>query len=65
VVLQGVARRPISADKPVAANALAAETRFYAVDGDSFVLRYSEAITLNIQYVRLAPEDVEPGSSAT
>jgi hypothetical protein len=63
VVLQGVARRPIGADKTGAAEAGAAETRFYAVDGDSFVLRYSEAITLNIQYVRLTPEDTVPGVS--
>jgi hypothetical protein len=63
VVLQGVARRPIGADKTGAAEAGAAETRFYAVDGDSFVLRYSEAITLNIQYVRLTPEDTVPAVS--
>lgn len=57
IVLQNVARRPISSDKNTsdqAADALA--NRFYDVDGDSFVLRYNEAITLNIQYVRLTPE---------
>jgi len=63
LVLQGVARRPIAADKTGTADAVAPETRFYAVDGDSFVLRYSEAITLNIQYVRLTPEGAEPDSS--
>jgi hypothetical protein len=61
LVLQGVARRPISADKTSLVEVNAAETRFYDVDGDSFVLRYSEAITLNIQYVRLTPEGTEPG----
>jgi hypothetical protein len=60
LVLQSVARRPISADKAGAADGGAPETRFYAVDGDSFVLRYSESITLNIQYVRLTPEEAEP-----
>ncbi|MDQ0086542.1 hypothetical protein J2W35_006925 [Variovorax boronicumulans] len=29
------------------------EQRFYPIDGDSFVLRMSEAITLNVQYVKL------------
>jgi hypothetical protein len=58
LVLQGVARRPISQDKTTAIpEASGQESRFYAVDGDSFVLRYAEAITLNIQYVRLTPED--------
>jgi hypothetical protein len=61
LVLQGVARRPIAADKTRGgADANSPETRFYDVDGDSFVLRYGEAITLNIQYVRLTPEETEP-----
>ena len=58
-VLQNVARRPLSRDKPTAytndgVEAVIEQARFYDVDGDSFVLRYSEIITLNIQYVRLA-----------
>lgn len=65
LVLQSVVRRPISKDKSDASIASSAETRFYAVDGDSFVLRYSEAITLNIQYVRLTPEDTELDASAS
>jgi hypothetical protein len=32
------------------------EERFYPIDGDNFVLRYSEAITLNVQYVKLTAE---------
>lgn len=63
LVLQEVARRPIEADKAASFDADVPETRFYAVDGDSFVLRYSEAITLNIQYVRLTLENAEPGSA--
>lgn len=62
LVLQGVARRPIGSDKTGAIDASTPETRFYAVDGDSFVLRYSESITLNIQYVRLTPEEAEPSN---
>ena len=59
LVLQNVARRPLSRDKPAACTsdgvaAITEPVRFYDVDGDSFVLRYSETITLNIQYVRLA-----------
>jgi hypothetical protein len=53
IVLQSVARRPIAYDKNAATTNNALKSRFYDVDGDSFVLRYSEAITLNIQYVRL------------
>jgi hypothetical protein len=54
LVLQQVMRRPISSDKNSAnldeANTL---SRFYSIDGDYFVLKYEEAITLNIQYVKL------------
>ena len=53
LVLQGVSRRPMAADKNGTDpdNGGDAE-RFYEVDGDSFVLRYSETITLNVQYVK-------------
>jgi len=54
VVLQEVMRRPIAADKNAPeAEAGAPSPRFYPIDGDYFVLRYSEAITLNIEYVKL------------
>ncbi len=59
VVLQGVARRPIENDKPGPEAGVTPADRFYPVDGDSFVLRYSEMVTLNIQYVKLT----EQGSS--
>lgn len=52
LVLQGVARRSLARDKSAADEAQEAD-RFYQVDGDSFVLRYSEMITLNVQYVHL------------
>jgi hypothetical protein len=32
-------------------------SQFYGIDGDYFVLRYSEAITLNVQYIKY---DVQP-----
>lgn len=55
LVLSNVARRQLESDKSLATDASedSVQERFYAVDGDYFVLRYSEAITLNIQYVKL------------
>lgn len=62
LVLQGVGRRPLGGDKSLDAlpGDPAAEERFYPVEGDYFVLRYAEAITLNIQYLRLEEEAPEP-----
>jgi len=63
LVLQGVARRPLSADKnTVSHHAGASDERFYDVDGDSFVLRYEDVKTLNVQYVKLTA--AEPASAA-
>lgn len=57
LVLQGVARRPLANDKPAPGSEKPDDgERFYEIDGDSFVLRYSEAITLNVQYVKLTAE---------
>ena len=54
LILQGVARRPLSADKSMASQeGGASEERFYNIDGDSFVLRYQDVKTLNVQYVKL------------
>lgn len=58
LVLQGVSRRLLSNDAidPVAsfdADPMAVDESFYPIDGDYFVLRYSEIITLNIQYITL------------
>jgi hypothetical protein len=55
LILQDVMRRPLDADKRSEAAAAAGEQRFYRVDGDYFVLRYREAITLNIEYIQLRP----------
>ncbi|AKJ29482.1 hypothetical protein [Caldimonas brevitalea] len=57
LVLQEVMRRPLQADKShqPSADGSAEEPRFYPVDGDYFVLRYSEAITLNVEYIKLVP----------
>jgi len=68
VVLEQVIRRPIHADKTHSQAATNAQgesddkerwTRFYPVDGDYFVLRYSEVTTLNIEYIKL--QQVEAG----
>lgn len=65
LVLQGVSRRPIASDKNRADADGGNETdRFYEVDGDSFVLRYSETITLNVQYVKLTAEETADGSAS-
>ncbi|WLI87693.1 hypothetical protein Q4S45_13175 [Massilia sp. R2A-15] len=59
LVLQGVVRRPIENDKPKPGSDHTDDVdRFYKIDGDSFVLRYSEAITLNVQYVKLTADGV-------
>jgi hypothetical protein len=58
LVLQQVMRRPITADKDADKPAAWYDTSsFYEVDGDYFVLRYSEAITFNVQYIKLAEAD--------
>jgi hypothetical protein len=49
IVLEFADRRPLEADKETDNTDLS--ERYYQIDGDSFVLRYSEAITLNVQYV--------------
>lgn len=54
LVLQQVMRRPFAKDKQGNASPLSLDARFYAVDGDYFVLRYAEAITLNIEYIQFA-----------
>lgn len=53
IVLEFADRRPLEADEPDHNND--AEERYYSIEGDFFVLRYSEAITLNVQYLQLSP----------
>lgn len=56
LVLEEASRRPLDRDKTAAGNSEQAATvddRFYPIDGDYFVLRYSEAITLNVVYIKL------------
>jgi hypothetical protein len=57
LVLEAVARRPFKQDKGEEAPS---PERFYSVDGDYFVIRYSEAITLNVEYVMLQPISGSP-----
>jgi hypothetical protein len=68
LVMQQVMRRPLTSDKPGSTpladdasvspptNGSSSLDRFYPIDGDCFVLRYSEAITLNIEYIKLKRE---------
>jgi hypothetical protein len=53
LILQGVMRRPLERDK--APDSVGRDLdRFYPIDGDYFVLRYAEAITLNVEYIKIA-----------
>lgn len=61
LILESVARRPLSADKTTAPpEGGASEERFYDIDGDSFVLRYQDVKTLNVQYVKLTTAESAP-----
>lgn len=62
LILQGVARRPLSADKNKIEEVGISEQRFYDIDGDYFVLRYQDVKTLNVQYFKL--NEVEHSSQA-
>jgi hypothetical protein len=62
LILSQVMRRPLGKDKP-AGDAPAAGERFYAVDGDYFVLRYAEAVTLNVEYILLAEAEGSTGET--
>jgi len=70
LVLASAARRPLAEDavqgyeavpaegsEEAAADeaAVPAEERFYPIEGDYFVLRYSEVLTLNVRYLDLSP----------
>ena len=61
LVLEDVMRRPIVNDKLLTPT-VDDPARFYSIDGDYFVLRYSEAITLNVEYIKLeVVEETVPG----
>lgn len=51
-ILSEVIRRPITGDKDPQHENIVLD-RFYPIDGDYFVLRYSEAITINVEYIKL------------
>lgn len=53
LVLQQVVRRPAELNNIADRRAVQDASQYYEVDGDYFVLRYSEAITLNIEYIKL------------
>ncbi len=59
LVLASAARRPLSDDQASESGAdpdqpPAYEERFYPIEGDYFVLRYSEVLTLNVRYLDLS-----------
>jgi len=53
-VLEFADRRPLEADRDQGDPDM--PERYYQIEGDSLVLRYSEAITLNVQYVKFGDE---------
>jgi hypothetical protein len=64
LVLASAARRPLSEDAVEeseeslaegSSRALPGDERFYPIEGDYFVLRYSEVLTLNVRYLDLSP----------
>ena len=65
LVLASAARRPLSEDAAEESEESSAEgsparaqpgdERFYPIEGDYFVLRYSEVLTLNVRYLDLSP----------
>jgi hypothetical protein len=65
VLLRLVDRRQLADDqKPVSETD--ADDRYYHIEGDYFVLRYSEMTTINIDYIFVTPEtDLEPTEVAT
>jgi hypothetical protein len=58
-VLSNVSRRRMAADRPPGSGQ---PERFYAIDGDYFVLRYAETKTLNVFYWRQHPAGTPPPS---
>jgi hypothetical protein len=54
IVLEFADRRPLEADRYYGEPDT--PERYYQIEGDSFVLRYSEAITLNVQYIKFGVE---------
>lgn len=59
MILQRVARRSISSHK-LSTPDDESTACFYQIEGDYFVLRYSETITLNVEYVRLTELTKQP-----
>jgi hypothetical protein len=55
VLLRSVERRKLSEDiKP--GKAIDSDDRYYEIEGDYFILRYSEMSTINIDYIFVTPE---------
>lgn len=61
LILEQTMRRSLSAEQEIAdpevAGAHADESRFQPVEGNSFVIRYDQVITLSLHYLKLTPAD--------
>jgi len=64
VLLRLVARRKLSDDRKPEQDFSPYEPdeRYYEIEGDFFVLRYSEMSTINIDYIFVTPEETAPTS---
>ncbi|WP_104990694.1 hypothetical protein [Deinococcus sp. NW-56] len=57
VMLEETVRRPLAADRPAGTeyhSDASLDSRYYSIEGDVFLLRRSEMITLNVQYLYTA-----------
>ncbi|HYG05358.1 MAG TPA: hypothetical protein VD865_02980 [Stenotrophomonas sp.] len=52
LVLEAVERRPLATDRATVGESQ--PERFYRIDGDYFVIRHEQIISLNVRYVRIA-----------
>lgn len=59
LIIIAAQRRPLSHDKN---GKEYNEERFYPIDGDYFVLKYSEIINLNVQYIKLDSASPQPAN---
>lgn len=65
VLLRLVERRRLSNDERPSEE-MDSDDRYYYIEGDYFVLRYSEMCTINIDYMFVTPEsELEEGEGAT
>lgn len=53
IVLSGASRRKLNDDRPSSGEQPPEDQRFYAINGDYFVLKYEEISSLNVHYIKI------------